>query len=106
MVSKGFLLNQQQDNDYYFNDFKDWLKEMKSKGVESIGNNGTWNTFWAKGVVVFDKQFDGAVINQTTCRQNAPSDIHPVYDAPSDSSYFTIYFSSGFLLVCLSDNKI
>ncbi|TPX64350.1 alpha,alpha-trehalase [Spizellomyces sp. 'palustris'] len=83
----------------FLNGFLSWVENLRAKGVDgSIGNNGGWETGWAKGIMVFDDAMDaeyrqwvqdGSVPHPTS---ETDSQV-PTYTIPPDAPYFYVMFS-------------
>ncbi|KAL2915656.1 alpha,alpha-trehalase nth1 [Polyrhizophydium stewartii] len=116
--------------DLYFKRFLAWRSNLAERGVQgSIGNDGGWDSWWAKGICVFDGEsahpadFGTHVVapsepgasladlsapstpaasSPTTGRGledalhglEAAASTVPEFDAPQDSSFFTVHLSA------------
>ncbi|KAJ3033013.1 alpha,alpha-trehalase nth1 [Rhizophlyctis rosea] len=89
-------------SDVFLNRFKQWYALIASKGVgESIGNNGGWDSDWAKGIMCYDEEIDEEYARWVDGREpvmpadklfrSRAKDYLPIYDAPEGKEYFTVY---------------
>ncbi|KAJ3147679.1 alpha,alpha-trehalase nth1 [Geranomyces michiganensis] len=86
--------------DTFYNRFLEWNKLIQAKGVEaSVGDEGGWESGWAKGVMVFDDLVDQEYrewVEKGTpiVVPEASKDGLPVYTV--DETHFTVYFFPEF----------
>ncbi|KAJ3327762.1 alpha,alpha-trehalase nth1, partial [Blyttiomyces sp. JEL0837] len=80
-------------DDVYLKGFQAWLTSLISRGVDgTIGNNGGWDTTWAKGIIVFDHETDEEYHEWATSKakpvpsQNAPTFPLPSFFIPDDQT--------------------
>ncbi|KAJ3037755.1 alpha,alpha-trehalase nth1 [Rhizophlyctis rosea] len=89
-------------SDIFLNGFKQWYSLIASNGVgESIGNNGGWDSDWAKGIMCYDEAIDEEYARWVDGREpvmptddllhSRENDYLPIYDAPEGKEYFTVY---------------
>ncbi|KAJ3183916.1 alpha,alpha-trehalase nth1 [Geranomyces variabilis] len=86
--------------DTFFNRFLEWNKLIRAQGVEaSVGDNGGWESGWAKGIMVFDDAVDQEYRdwvekNIAVVVPEPSKDGLPVYTV--DDTHFTVYFFPEF----------
>ncbi|KAJ3024167.1 alpha,alpha-trehalase nth1 [Thoreauomyces humboldtii] len=88
--------------DVFLNGFQAWMKNLEAKGgvEQSVGDEGGWDSVWAKGVIVFDEQIDGEyrawVDGGDSLYPPTPPGpkSHPVYTV--GDTFFTVWFFPDF----------
>ena len=83
-------------DDLYFESYKIWEKKVLEKGVSgTIGNNGNWDSSWAKGIKVYDVDLDDDYVNGFHFKH---IEMIKMMEGSSNDDYFTVYLHSSLFL--------
>jgi alpha,alpha-trehalase len=83
-------------DDIYLESFKVWAKLVHEKGVTgSVGNNGSWDSSWAKGIKVYDDHADEDF--EKGCHFEEV-DLFKMEEGFPGNNFFVVYLHSSLFL--------